>query len=81
VVADNASTTERYAAEELQYWLKQVGGVNLSIVGERKGTAGKRILVGYGNEVKRLLEDHGFEDVRIIQDSFGKVRFAAAVNS
>ena len=35
----------------------------------------------FGNEVKRLLEDHGFEDVRIIQDSFGKARFAAAVNS
>ena len=46
VVADNASTTERYAAAELQYWLKQAGGVNLSIVGERKGTTGKRILVG-----------------------------------
>ena len=33
----------------------------------------------FGNEVKRLLEDHGFEEVRIIQDSFGKVRFAAAI--
>ena len=32
----------------------------------------------FGNEVKHLLEDHGFEDVRIIQDSFGKVRFAVA---
>ena len=32
----------------------------------------------FGNEVKRLLEDHGFEDVRIIQDSFGKARFAIA---
>ena len=32
----------------------------------------------FGSEVKRLLEDHGFEDVRIIQDSFGKVRFAVA---
>ena len=67
VVADDASTTERYAAEELQYWLKQVGGANLSIVGERKGTMGKRILVGYGNEVKRLVkaarpkaDDQGF---------------------
>lgn len=67
VVADDASTTERYAAEELQYWLKQVGGANLSIVGERKGTTGKRILVGYGNEVKRLVktarpkaDDQGF---------------------
>ncbi len=35
----------------------------------------------FGNEVKRLLEDNGFEDVRIIQDTFGKVRFAAAVKS
>lgn len=35
----------------------------------------------FGNEVKHLLEDYGFEDVRIIQDSYGKVRFAAAVNS
>lgn len=33
----------------------------------------------FGNEVRRLLEDHGFEEVRIIQDSFGKVRFAAAI--
>lgn len=35
----------------------------------------------FGNEVKRLLEDYGFEDVRIIPDSFGKARFAAAVKS
>ncbi len=32
----------------------------------------------FGNEVKRLLEDHGFDEVRIIEDSFGKTRFAAA---
>ena len=33
----------------------------------------------FGNEVKRLLEDNGFDEVRIIEDSFGKVRFAAAI--
>ena len=33
----------------------------------------------FGNEVKRLLEDHGFDEVRIIEDSYGKTRFAAAV--
>ena len=33
----------------------------------------------FGNEIKRLLEDNGFDEVRIIEDSFGKVRFAAAV--
>jgi len=33
----------------------------------------------FGNEIKRLLEDNGFDETRIIEDSFGKVRFAAAV--
>ena len=33
----------------------------------------------FGNEIKRLLEDNGFDEVRIIEDSFGKVRFAAAI--
>ena len=34
----------------------------------------------FGNEVKRLLEDSGLADVRIIDDSYGKPRFATAVN-
>ena len=33
----------------------------------------------FGAEVKRLLGENGFDEVRIIEDSFGKVRFAAAV--
>ena len=33
----------------------------------------------FGAEVKRLLEENGFDEVRIIEDSYGKVRFAAAV--
>ena len=34
----------------------------------------------FGNEVKHLLQDNGFDEVRIIEDSYGKVRFAAARN-
>ena len=33
----------------------------------------------FGSEVRRLLEDNGFDEVRILEDSYGKVRFAAAV--
>lgn len=33
----------------------------------------------FGNDVKCLLEAEGFDEVRIIEDSFGKVRFAAAI--
>lgn len=32
----------------------------------------------FGGEMKRLLEDNGFDEVRIIDDSYGKPRFAAA---
>lgn len=34
----------------------------------------------FGAEVKHLLENNGFDEVRIIEDSFGKVRFVSAVN-
>lgn len=35
----------------------------------------------YGNEVRRLLEDNGFDQVRILEDSFGKTRFATGVKN
>lgn len=33
----------------------------------------------FGKEMHRLLEDNGFDEVRILEDSFGRVRFAAAI--
>lgn len=35
----------------------------------------------FGDEVKRLLEANGLDEVRIIDDSFGKVRFATAIKN
>ena len=46
---------------------------------ERGGRLYLEINQRFGNEVKRLLEGNGFDEVRIIEDSFGKVRFAAAI--
>ena len=46
---------------------------------ERGGRLYLEINQRFGNEVKRLLEDNGFDEVRISEDSFGKVRFAAAI--
>jgi len=45
---------------------------------ERGGRLYLEINQRFGNEVKRLLEDCGFDEVRIIDDSFGNPRFAAA---
>jgi release factor glutamine methyltransferase len=48
---------------------------------ERGGRLYLEINQRFGNEVKRLLEDCGLDEVRIIEDSFGRVRFAASVRS
>ena len=48
---------------------------------ERGGRLYLEINQRFGDEVKRLLEDSGFDEVRIIKDSFGKVRFAEATKS
>ena len=46
---------------------------------ERGGRLYLEINRHFGNEVKRLLEENGFDEVRIIEDSFGNTRFAAAL--
>ncbi len=46
---------------------------------ERGGRLYLEINQRFGNEVKRLLQDNGFDEVRIIEDSFGNTRFAAAI--
>ncbi len=45
---------------------------------ERGGRLYLEINQRFGNEVKNLLLDNGLDDVRIIEDSFGNVRFAVA---
>ena len=46
---------------------------------ERGGHLYLEINQRFGSEVKRLLEAGGFDEVRIIEDSYGKPRFVAAV--
>ena len=46
---------------------------------ERGGRLYLEINRRFGNEVKRLLEDNGFNEVRIIDDAYGNPSFAAAI--
>ena len=48
---------------------------------ERGGRLYLEINQRFGAEVKRLLEDNGFDEVRIIEDSYGKLRFVAGVRN
>ena len=47
---------------------------------ERGGHLYLEINQRFGNEVRLLLQEGGFDEVRIIDDSYGKPRFAAAKN-
>lgn len=46
---------------------------------ERGGRLYLEINQRFGSEVKHLLEENGLDEVRVIEDSYGKVRFATAV--
>ena len=48
---------------------------------ERGGHLYLEINQRFGNEVKRLLEDNGFDEVRIIDDTFGNPRFVSGVKN
>lgn len=48
---------------------------------ERGGRLYLEINQRFGDEIKRLLEENGLDEVRIIEDSYGKVRFAAAMKA
>ena len=48
---------------------------------ERGGRLYLEINQRFGDEVKRLLEDNGFDEVRIIDDSYGNPRFVSGVRN
>lgn len=54
VVASDAGESERFAAEELQYWIKEISGVTLPVSGLDGGRRGRRIVVGYNKLTGRV---------------------------
>lgn len=52
VVSNDASESELYAASELQKYIREIGDVNLPIVGCDEWKKGKRIIVGYNKDSK-----------------------------
>lgn len=53
VLADDASESEKWAADELKHWLKEVSGADFSIKPLSSAT-GPRIILGYNPVVKSL---------------------------
>lgn len=68
LVSADASISEKYAASELQYWLKEISGVTFKIVNDSRLATKKKIIVGYipeflkSHKKQRPLDtDQGFE--------------------
>ena len=55
VVGKEASESERWAAKELQYWLKQVSGADFPIKTDEGKLQAQKIIVGYNRHAQKLL--------------------------
>lgn len=55
VVSKEASESEKYAASELQKYIKEIGNVFIPIVGCDEWKKGRRIIVGYNKDSKACL--------------------------
>ncbi|MBN2473478.1 MAG: DUF4838 domain-containing protein [Pirellulales bacterium] len=65
VVADDASVSTRHAADELQAFLEQIGGVKLPMVSDREPISEREIVLGDNARLKQL-------DAKIDFDALGK---------
>jgi len=56
VLGANASESEKWAASELQRWIKEIGGASLSVLGrEARPQSGREIIIGWSDRAKELL--------------------------
>lgn len=68
VIGDDASPSEKHACKELQYFIKEISGVNIPIVEDRCEMRKKEIIIGNNNHLVQLeldidwskLGDEGF---------------------
>lgn len=54
IISDSASSSEHFAAFELQKYLKEISGAKIQVKSEGSGKKGKRIIIGYNQSVLEL---------------------------
>lgn len=55
VVSDQASDSEKWAARELQYWLKECSGADFPIRGDAEAPAPREIVIGWNAHTQKIL--------------------------
>lgn len=73
-LASDASESERWAAKELQHWLKEISGADFPIVSLDQAVAGPQIIVGFN---QRVAEKTGASSPANLDESFHYVNSGA----
>ncbi len=65
VLSPDASESEKWAAKELQHWLREAGGAELPVTGSNKNISSPKIVIGYpgfsaAQENKPDIDDESF---------------------
>ena len=55
IISQDATPSEKYAANELKHWIKEVSGADLPVAGLDGGKKGKRLIVGYNSLTETLV--------------------------
>jgi hypothetical protein len=61
-IGNNASDSEKWAAKELQYWLKEISGAELPIKPAENAYTGPQIIIGYNDLVKEKADQEAPKD-------------------
>jgi len=69
VVGEDASESEKWAAEELQKTLLEISGADFEIISDRTELTNKEIIVGYNKHSQQLLGDK-FVSPALLDESF-----------
>ena len=72
VTADAPTQLERLAAEDLQYFLKQVTGADFKIVKKSQAPAARRIFVGMTGQAEKLAGQHKLTEQNPVIQCVGK---------
>lgn len=70
VVGSEASESERWAAKELQHWLREIGGVELPIRMDTEPQETKEIVIGYNRHSHALLVKENIREPEMDDESF-----------
>ena len=75
VLSQDAPESEKYAARELQYWIKEVSGVELPIAGLESGKKGHRLVVGFNPLVRDEALAYDFDNAMVLQSIASDIQY------